>query len=62
MQCVNLTYMNCDERIYAHTILIELVMMMIIQVVDPMTLTKIRLIIKGLKTFQKGSLAHYRVS
>ena len=34
MQYVNLAYMKCDERI---TILIELLMMMIINGVDPMT-------------------------
>ena len=38
MKCksVKLTFMNCDERSYTHTNLIELLMMMIIQGVDPM--------------------------
>ena len=36
MLMVNLTYMNCDERTYTHTILIELLMMMIIKGIDPM--------------------------
>ena len=36
-KCVKLTCMICDERNYAHTILIELVMMTIIQGVDPMS-------------------------
>ena len=49
--------MDCDERTYTHTILIELFIMMIIQVVDPMASIKISLIIKGLQTFQKETLA-----
>ena len=48
--------MNCDERTYTHTILIELLMIIIIQRVNPMTKTKLCLITKGLKTFQNGNL------
>ena len=36
-QCVNLTYMNCNERTYTHAIVIELLLMMIIQELDHMT-------------------------
>ena len=35
--CANLTYMNCNESTYTHTILIKPFMMMIIQGVEPMT-------------------------
>ena len=37
MQYVNLIFMNCDESTYTHTILTDLLMMIIIQGVDPMT-------------------------
>ena len=37
MLCANLTYMKCDERNCNHTVLIDLLMMIIIQGVDPMT-------------------------
>ena len=49
--------MNCDKRTYTHTILIDLLVMIIIQGVDPMIQTKLLLIIKGLKTFKKGTLS-----
>ena len=31
----NLTYMNCNERIYTLAVLIEILMMMIIQELEP---------------------------
>ena len=33
---VNLTYMNCDEKTYTHIIVIKILMMMLIQGIDPM--------------------------
>ena len=36
-KCSNLAYINCNERAYTNTILIEILMMMIIEGVDPIS-------------------------
>ena len=41
MLCVNLTYMNCDEMTNTHTILIELLVLIIEKGVDPITYIKL---------------------
>ena len=56
-KCAKFIHMNCNGRTYTHVKYYWAMMTMIIQMVRPYDLKEPIIFNKGLKTFQKGTLA-----